>query len=176
MITEAEKRSNQNKPYHKRSCSDRNDKDSRRISGSNVRKHSRSRSRSRNREKYNTSDYSSQRRGELKRTFQIPKDNNDYSQQTMSATSRMKNWKIDKSDGKKRHVVELPRSEPRKVDLGNINSTNEIDKARGIGECILTEAEMNKLGARIIKAELMGDDVRFLLHQILLLNCIKYCY
>lgn len=163
MIIEAEERSNtkRNKLCHKRSRNDRNDKDSHRISSPNVRKYSRSRSRDRA-EKYNTSDYS-QRYGELKRTFQIPKDS-DYYQRTMPSGSRMKNWKKDKNDEKGRQVIELPMSEPKKVDLENINGTNEIDKDKDIGTCILTEAEMNKLGARIIKAELMDDDVCFLFY------------
>ncbi|XP_024885751.1 CWF19-like protein 2 [Temnothorax curvispinosus] len=154
MITEAERVSSaeRNKLYRKRSHNDRNNEDSYRISGLRMRKHSRSRSKSRDRvEKHTTSDYSSQRRAELKQTYQRPKDNDDYYQRTMPASSRMKNWKKDKE----RQVIELPASEPKEVDLGNINSTNDMDEGQSI---VLTEAEMNKLGARIIKAELMGDD------------------
>lgn len=58
-------------------------------------------------------------------------------------------------------VIELPAYEPKEVDLGNINSMNEIED-KGFG--VLTEAEMNKLEARIIQAELMGDDVRLLFY------------
>lgn len=164
MITEAERMSNvkQNKLYCKRSHNDRNDKDSHKISSLRMGKHSRSRSRDRA-EKYNISDYSSQCRAELKQSYQRPKDNDDYCQQTVSVSSRMKNWKKDKIDEKGRKVIELPASEPKEIDLGNINSVNEVNENKGIDTCVLTEAEMNKLGARIVKAELMGDNVCFLL-------------
>lgn len=163
MITEAEKRSDakQSKLYHKRSHNDRND--SHRISSPNMRKHSRSRNRDCV-EKYNVSDYS-QRCRKLKQIFQIPKDNNDYYRQTMPSSSGVKNWKKDKGNEKEYQVIELPTPETKDVNLGNINSTNETDKDKDIDTCTLTEAEMNKLGARIIKAELMGDDVCFLFYK-----------
>lgn len=162
MITEAERMSNikQNKLYRKRSHNDRDDKDSHKISSLKMKKHSRSRSRSRDRaEKYYVSDYSSQCRAKLKQTYQRPKDNDDCYQQTMSVSSRMKNWKKDKIGEKGHKVIEL--SEPKEIDLGNIvSSTTEINENKAIGgTCVLTEAEMNKLGARIVKAELMGDNV-----------------
>jgi len=163
MIVEAERMSKaqQNKSYRKRCHNDKNVKDTSKISSSRIRKYSRSRSRSRSRDrdrKYNTPNYSSQHRTELKQTYCKSKDN-DY-QQTMPTSSCIKNWKKTKNDGKRCQVTELPAFEPEEIDLGNINSTNEMDEDKGI----LTETEMNKLGARIIKAELMGDDVCLLLY------------
>jgi len=160
MIVEAERMSKaqQNKSYRKRCHNDKNVKDTGKIS-SPRRKYSRSRSRSRDRDgKHNTSNYSSQYRTELKQTYCKSKDN-DY-RLTMPTSSCIKNWKKAKNDGKRCQVTELPAPEPKEIDLGNINSTNEMDEDTDI----LTEAEMNKLGARIIKAELMGDDVRLLFY------------
>lgn len=170
MISEAERAvatARQKKLYSKGSHNDRNDKDSHGISGLRIRKHSRSRSKSRDRVEICTmSDGSSQRRAESKPTYQRPRDNDDsYLQQTTLVRSRTRNWKKDKSEREKgeSQVVELsPVAEPKEVDSGNVNSMNEIAKAKDRGADVFTEAEMNKLGARIIKAELMGDDVRFL--------------
>lgn len=160
MIVEAERMSNaeQDKSYCKRHQNNRNDKSSNRISSPRIRKRSRSRSRD-CAQKYNTYDYSLQRRTRLKEICQKPKDN-DYYQQTASTSSCIKNWKKDKSNEKRRKITELPASEPKEIDLRNINSMNKMGK----GISVLTEAEMNKLGARIIKAELMGDDVRLLFY------------
>lgn len=163
MIVEAEKMSNaeQDKLYCKKYHNNRNDKDSHRISSPRIRKRSRSRSRDRSK-KYNTFNYSLQRRTRLKQICQKPKDNDDY-QQTVSTSSCVKNWKKDKGNEKRRsEITELLASEPKEVDLRNINSMNKMDRDKGIS--ILTEAEMNKLGARIIKAELMGDNVRLLFY------------
>ncbi|XP_011064270.1 PREDICTED: CWF19-like protein 2 [Acromyrmex echinatior] len=166
MIIESERMSNtqQNKSYHKRCYNDKNDRDSHRISSSRIRKRLRSKSRSRSKDrarKYNTSDYSSQHHTGLKQNYHKPKDNDNYHQQTMPAnSSRIKNWKKNKSDEKRYPITELPVSEPKQVDLWNINNntnnTNGIDKNKVVD--VLTEAEINKLGANIIKAELMGDD------------------
>ncbi|XP_018339088.1 PREDICTED: CWF19-like protein 2 isoform X2 [Trachymyrmex septentrionalis] len=160
MIVEAEKMSKtqQNKSYHKICYNDKNDRDSHRISSPRIRKRLRSKSRSRSKdraEKYNT-DYSSEHHTVLKQTYRKPKDSDTYYQQTMPANSRMKNWKKDKSDEKRYPITELSVSEPKQVDLRNINNTNRMDKDKGVG--VLTEAEMNKLGASIIKAELTGDN------------------
>lgn len=161
MIVEAERMSNaQDKSYCKRHQNNRNDKNSNRISSPRIRKRSRSRSRDRA-QKYNTYDYSLQRRTRLKEICQKPKDN-DYYQQTAPTSSCIKNWKKDKSNEKRREITDLPASEPKEIDLRNINSTNKMGRDKGIS--VLTEAEMNKLGARIIKAELMGDDVRLLFY------------
>lgn len=171
MISEAERAvatARQTKLYSKGSHSNRNDKDPHGISGLNrrIRKHSRSRSKSRDRaesSKLLATDYSSQRRAESKPTYQRPRDDDDsYLRRTTLANSRTRNWKKDKGESQ---VVELPPRvtdcEPKEVDSGNVNSTNEIGKATKDcgGAGVFTEAEMNKLGARIIKAELMGDDV-----------------
>ncbi|KAL0133790.1 hypothetical protein PUN28_001038 [Cardiocondyla obscurior] len=160
MIIKAERISNaeQNKLHHKRSHNDRSDKNSYRISKKT--KHSRSRSRSREgAEKYNKLDYSLQCRTVLKQTYQKPKDDDDYYQQATPVSNRVKNWKKDKNLEKERDIVKLSKSESKEsFDLGNINNANEIDECKNVDEHVLTEAEMNKLGARIVKAELMGDD------------------
>ncbi|KYQ51586.1 CWF19-like protein 2 [Trachymyrmex zeteki] len=161
MIIEAERMSNtrQNKLHHRRHYNDKNDRDSHRISSPRIRKRLRSKSRSRSKDragKYNTPDYSSHHRTELKQTYRKPTDNDNYYQRTVPANSSIKNWKKDKSSEKRCSVTELPVSESKEVDLRNINSPNEIDKGKDVG--VLTKAEMNKLGARIIKAELTGDD------------------
>ncbi|XP_011874812.1 PREDICTED: CWF19-like protein 2 [Vollenhovia emeryi] len=160
MISQAEGMSDakRSKSYckSKRLHDDRDDRDAYRISSQRPRRSSRSRSRSRDRaEKRDTSDYSSQRRAGLKRTCQRPKDNDDYYHQALPAVSRTKNWKKYKNDDK---VVELPASAPRQVDLGSINSATDEDDGVAGASAVLTEAEMNKLGARIVKAELMGDN------------------
>ncbi|XP_025987934.1 CWF19-like protein 2 [Solenopsis invicta] len=157
MIIEAERMSSaeQNKSYRKRSL-DRNDKDSQKIH--RIRKHSRSRSRSRDRVgKYKTFDYSSERCTELKQTYEKSKDNDDYyNRQTVPASSWRKKWKKDGNDEKKCQVVDSRTSELKQVDSENIANTSEMAKDKGVD--VLTKAEMNKLGAKIIKAELMGDE------------------
>ncbi|XP_012530509.1 CWF19-like protein 2 isoform X2 [Monomorium pharaonis] len=163
MIVEAERMSNrteeQNKPYRQRSHNDRNDEESPKISSHKMKRHSRSRSRSRSRNcirKYNPSSYSLQHRTEFKKMYKKFKDKDDYyySRQPMPATSGRKNWKKDKSDKEKCQVAESPIGESKQIDITNTDEIKVEDKSIDV----LTEAEMNKLGARIIKAELMGDD------------------
>lgn len=161
MIAKAERMSNseQDKFYHK--SNNKNNRNSWRTSNSRKRNHSRSKSRSRSRErtgKYNT-HYSAQST-EQKQMYQRPKENDDYYQQTahMSSSSRIKNWKKDKdNDGKCESESSL--SGLKETSADRINNANEITKSENTG--VLSEAEMNKLGARIIKAEIMGDEVCF---------------
>lgn len=71
----------------------------------------------------------------------------------------MKNWKKDndKNNDRKYEGSELPASQSKETnEKGNVS---EVDKGEGSG--ILSEAEMNKLGARIVKAEIMGDEVHY---------------
>ncbi|XP_018052966.1 PREDICTED: CWF19-like protein 2 isoform X2 [Atta colombica] len=159
MIVEAERMSNtqQNKSYHKSCYNDKNDRDSHRISNPRIRKRSKSRSRSKDcAGKYNTLDYSLQHHTELKRTYRKPKDNDNYYQQTLPVnSSRIKNWKKDKSSEKRYLITELPVSEP-KINLWNINSTNGIDK--GVG--VLTDAEINKLAELAAQLKIQLEHTR----------------
>ncbi|XP_012228699.2 CWF19-like protein 2 [Linepithema humile] len=153
MIIKAEKMSNteQNTSYHKKYY-DRNNKDSHRSSRRKNRSRSRSRSKERA-EKHSTSDYLFQHHtSQQKQTYQRSKVKDNYYQEIAhgSTSNRTKNWKKTKDDGKKPESSKLKETNVENVDV------NVTDKKKDIG--LLTEAEMNKLGARIIKAELMGDD------------------
>lgn len=168
MIAKAERISNseQDKFYHKRSCDDRSNKRSWRTSSSRIRNRSRSRSRSRERiGKYNTGQ---------KQIYQTSKENGDYQKAAhMSSSSRIKKWKRSTNGDQKCESessssrlketalkeTELEEIELKETDADRISSANEAVKSENTG--VLTEAEMNKLGARIIKAEIMGDEVRF---------------
>lgn len=153
MIINAEKRSNtENKYFKKHYNVSRHNKDSHGISSSRLRNRSRSRSRSKERTgKYNIPDYFS-RHVKKKQSFQRPKDNDNYYQQTIhSSISRPKTSDRKHESG----LIESLKLEETKTE--NISNINEMDKNKNIE--ILTEAEMNKLGARIIKAEIMGDNV-----------------
>jgi len=127
----------------------------------NSRKKNYSKSRSRSKErtgKHSTSDYLFQHHtSQWKETYQRLKvDDNYYQKNERGCTSNhVKNWKKSKDDGRKPESPKL-----KETSRENIN-TNVKDKNEDIG--LLTEAEMNKLGARIIKAELMGDNVCMLL-------------
>ncbi|KAL6265373.1 hypothetical protein P5V15_002172 [Pogonomyrmex californicus] len=155
MIAKAESMSNaeQNKKsYYKRYCNERNDKD---LHGNFDlgREHSRSSG-----ERARKVDQLSQRCVELKQNYRKPENNDDYHQQTVPTSSRIKSWKKDKNGDKRcKDVIELPTFDhpSREVDsvfdnTSTTNSNKDID--------VLTETQMNKLGARVIKAELMGDD------------------
>lgn len=178
MIINAEKRSNakQNKLYFKKHYNDRH-KDSQRIPSSRLRNRSRSRSRSRERTgKYNTSDYFSQRHMEKKQSYQRPKDNDNYYQQNThrSTSNHVKNWKKDKREEKKHESELIDSSKLEETKIENISNIYEMDKEKNIG--ILTEAEMNKLGAKIIKAEIMGDDVCYYIIFIIYFNLFQYVF
>lgn len=143
----------------KKHYNDRCNKDFHGTSSSRLRNRSRSRSRSREcTGKYSTSEYFS-RHIKKKPSYQRPKDSDDYYQQTThkSASNRIKNWKKDKSDERKDESELIELSKSRETETENISNMNKMDKNTNVG--ILTEAEMNKLGARIIKAEIMGDNV-----------------
>lgn len=119
--------------------------------------HSRIRSRSRSRErfgKYNTSNYSSQHT-ERKHAYQRPKENDDYYEQNVnrSSSSHTKRWKKDKDDDTKSEAVSVA------CKSRESNTESDITETKSAG--VLSETEMNKLGARIIKAEIMGDEVRY---------------
>lgn len=155
MIIKAEKMSNAKQKKH---YNDRCNKDFHGTSSSRLRNRSRSRSRSREcTGKYSTSEYFS-RHIKKKPSYQRPKDSDDYYQQTThkSASNRIKNWKKDKSDERKDESELIELSKSRETETENISNMNKMDKNTNVG--ILTEAEMNKLGARIIKAEIMGDN------------------
>ncbi|KAM0729681.1 CWF19-like protein 2 [Formica fusca] len=152
MIINAEKMSNaeQNKYFKKHYNVNRHNKDLHRISSSRLRNRSRSRSRSRERTGKYTPDYFSHHI-KKKQSFQRPNDSDNYYQQTThSSTSRLKNSDRKHESG----LIESSRLEETKTK--NISNINEMDKNKNID--ILTEAEMNKLGAKIIKAEIMGDN------------------
>lgn len=193
MIINAEKRSSaeQNKLYFKKHYNDGH-KDSHRISSSRLRNRSRSRSRSKER-KYNTSDYFS-RHIEKKQNYQRPKDSDNYYQQTThssisrskdndnyyqqnthrSTSSHVKNWKKDKRDERKYESEVIDSSKLEETKIENISNIHEMDKDKNIG--ILTEAEMNKLGAKIIKAEIMGDNVCYYIIFIIYFNLFHYVF
>jgi len=134
-----------------------------RLSRSRSRSRSKSRSRSRSRSRRRTQEnekwlfnYQSQEQ----RTYQKPKDNNDdFLNQTnihKSNNNRIKNWKkINNYEKKCETISSISELDKTSIEVNNSNNTNKEEKS----ENILTEAEMNKLGARIIKAELMGDNV-----------------
>lgn len=152
MIINAEKMSNaeQNKYFKKHYNVNRHNKDLHRISSSRLRNRSRSRSRSRERTGKYTPDYFSHHI-KKKQSFQRPNDSDNYYQQTThSSTSRLKNSDRKHESG----LIESSKLEETKTK--NIININEMDKNKNID--ILTEAEMNKLGAKIIKAEIMGDN------------------
>lgn len=174
----------QNKLYFKKHYNDGH-KGSNRISSSRLRNRSRSRSRSKERTgKYNTSDYFSQRRMEKKQSYQRPKDSDNYYQQTThnstrskdndnyyqqnihKSTSHIKNWKKDRRDERKHESELIESSKLEETKIENIsNIHDETDKDKNID--ILTEAEMNKLGAKIVKAEIMGDNVCYYIYTII---------
>lgn len=169
MIIKAEKMSNaeQKKLYFKKHYNDRHNKDLHGISSSRLRNRSRSRSRSRE-HKYSTSDYFSQRHIEKKQSYQRPKDSDNYQQITHRSTSNSsKNWKKDKSDERKHESELIKLSKLKETKTEDKSNINEMDKNKDIS--ILTEAEMNKLGARIIKAEIIGDNVCY--YTIFIIYC-----
>lgn len=164
MIINAEKMSNaeQNKYFKKHYNVNRHNKDLHRISSSRLRNRSRSRSRSRERTGKYTPDYFSHHI-KKKQSFQRPNDSDNYYQQTThsSTTSRLKNSDRKHESG----LIESSKLEETKTK--NISNINEMDKNKNID--ILTEAEMNKLGAKIIKAEIMGDNVCY--YTVFIIYC-----
>lgn len=167
MIAKAERISNpeQDKLYHKRSCNDKSKRNSWRTSSSKERSYSKSRSRSLSRSREQTEKYSTHYSAQSKRQkqmYQRPKENDDHYQQAthMSSSIHVKNWKKDKDDNRE-YKTELSSFELMENNADRISNMNEI--AKNGNTHILSEAEMNKLGARIIKAEIMGDEVFFVI-------------
>lgn len=162
MIAKAERMSNseQDKFHHKRLYDDRSNKSGWRTSSSRIKNHSKSRSRSRSRERTgkHSTCYLSKSTGQ-KQKYQRPKENDDYYQQTahMSSSSRQKHWKKNMDDRK--YESESSSFELKETNVDRIRDANEVNKNENSG--VLSEAEMNKLGAKLIKAEIMGDEVCF---------------
>lgn len=160
MIATAEKASNtkQDKVY-KRYYNDRSNRDKREKSFSCRRSYSRSRSRSpksKIREysgKHSTSIFSSHH-AEQKRIYQRSKDDNPY-QSIHRSTSSTKNWKKNKNN-ETNYEHEKSKPEVKEVDVQQISNIHESETNKSV-----MEVDMNKLGAKIIKAELMGDNVRY---------------
>lgn len=170
MIAKAEKLSNVEED--KLNCKRHNDKnkhDLYRTSDSGMknvlRLSSKSRSTSKTRtqenEKHKISNYQGYIEQQHIRTYQKSKDNNDdlLNQTTEHKFSsnhigKEKNWK-KKNGEKKCETITSLELKKTTIEVYNPNNINEVEKSKSI----LTEAEMNKLGAKIIKAELMGDNV-----------------
>lgn len=112
--------------------------------------HSRSRSRSKEQATKCTSDYKFQHNTSQQKQISQRHKVSDYYQEAAhgSSSNQIKNWKKIKDNEKTPDSSQL-----KETNLENIN-TNVVDN-----KDLLTEAEMNKLAAKIIKAELMGDDV-----------------
>lgn len=127
---------------------------------SRHRSRSRSRSRSRDRDrswKYNKDEsYLKERR--RKQMYKKPADDDNYSSYTSSQRSHgPKKWQKESmreksSEDRRMSEPERKHDAPRTVLENNLEKQEENNKVK-----ILTEAEMNKLGARIVKAEIMGD-------------------
>lgn len=150
MIIKAEEVSNTGQTCHKKYHENHKKYDKSLHRSLKRKNRSRSRSKERTR-KYNTSDDLFHHTSQQKQTYPRSKVN-DYHRETAheSTNDRIKNWKKTKDDGKKSDSSKL-----KEISVENIH-TNVIDKNKVVGP--LTEAEMNKLAAKIIKAELMGDD------------------
>ncbi|KAF7989612.1 hypothetical protein HCN44_008286 [Aphidius gifuensis] len=140
------------------------------------RRRSRSRSRSRDRSRqnyhnnYKHSDFSS----EKKLSFKKPTDNNDsssnYYSKSSSSSSR-KNWQKPKPiDNQDNNVKEVPitsyesikKTKDKRSSPSSSSSESEKEKEEEPTKSndikILSEDELNKLGAAVIKAELRGDE------------------
>lgn len=96
--------------------------------------------------------------------FKKPDQDADYSSAASTSKSTSysgsKNWK--KPDARNRDVDK--KSEASRPGIGKSDSESE-DKSdveeseKNEEDVVMTEAEMNQLGARIVKCEIMGDDV-----------------
>lgn len=158
MITERVSSAKEDKS-HNRYYNDKNNRDkifSRRESRSRSRSRSRSKSKFKSSkeciEKDSTSIYSSHCI-EQKQIYQTPKDNdNSYQQNRYRSSSNIKKWKKHK-DNETTCEQEKFKSELKEMDIQKSSNICEMSIS-------LTEIDMNKLGAKIIKAELMGDNVR----------------
>lgn len=125
--------------------------------------HSRYRSRNWDREqKYES--YRSEKPS-CKPNYQKPTDDGDRhytSAMSKSNSHRVKNWQKDNGKGKN----QLESSVETITEETSVRD-NEVFNTNAQSNDILTKEEMNKLGAKIIKAELMGDDVRDIITIIL---------
>lgn len=169
MIAKAENMSHdeKDKSSYKRYSSDKNKQDLHKNSNSvmkdYLRSKSESKSRSRTRENGTTKSNYQSRYIEQQRSYQKPKDIDDFLKQTTAQTfssKQNKNWKKNKQCDEKCDTIIFP-SKPENTSIEtNRSETNKEEKNTSKNTSkTLTEAEMNKLGAKIIKAELMGNNV-----------------
>lgn len=162
MIAKAESQASNagSRRYHQKYHDKKSSRDRHRDFDSGIREHSRFRSdskeRSRTRGKYSTFDRSSEDMG-YKRNYQKPKDHDDYQERIHRSYSShsKKNWKKDKGHDNDKKTEQSP-PKLKQTDTGNTNNAVETDESESI---VLTEDEMNKLGAKLVKAEIMGDQV-----------------
>ncbi|XP_046751822.1 CWF19-like protein 2 [Diprion similis] len=117
------------------------------------------RERSRSRERYDRQ--SNSRFHERKLAFKKPSQD-EYSNvaSTIKSTlsSRSKNWKKPEAltrEAEKQSKV--PPSRRKSISESEESSDSETNE-NAVEETIMTEAEMNQLGAKIVKCEIMGDD------------------
>lgn len=134
-----------------------------------YRNRSRSRSRSRERSKRHYDNYKSDFNLDKKLSFKRPDDNYnvDSSSYTRPYNSSRKNWKKpEASDEKYKNIestpstssVNLKKSKKHSSSSSSSSESGEDEvKLPNAADKILTEDELNKLGAKIIKAEIMGD-------------------
>lgn len=110
---------------------------------------------------YNT--YRNEYNGRRQRSmFKKPTEHDHFSmtESTNSTSTSTKNWQ--KPEIKERNYKQQKQQmEEDKIKLEVSESTKELKTEKGAGndeQKVLTEAEMNQLGAKIVKAEIMGDD------------------
>lgn len=117
------------------------------------------RDRFKNRENYASSKESVFRERRL--GFKKPDEESNLNAASTSrlptSSSSSKNWK--KPEARERDIrKEMPRSD-NKSESESEEDSDPKSNEKEIIDTIMTEAEMNQLGAKIVKCEIMGDDV-----------------
>ncbi|KAK0095363.1 hypothetical protein PV326_008558 [Microctonus aethiopoides] len=164
QIAEAEKQS-RNSSTSRRNFYDESLSNSRRSNYKrSYRDRSRSRSRSRDRSSRNYDRYKCDFSSKNKIAFKKPdEENHSSSSYSRPSSSSVKSWRKPEANEKIANQQEQSRILKSQQDKSQVKSDSESSDAEEestiVSTKILTDDELNKLGARIVKAEIMGDNV-----------------
>ena len=107
--------------------------------------------------------------------FKRPRGDDDFRDSFSSRRDSRgsKNWQKPEVQEKhrKERLESITKDSQSSLDFKTqkvlITESSSVLKSNEEDDSILTEAEMNKLGAKIVKAEIMGDDVNKIAYMII---------
>ncbi|XP_012277476.1 CWF19-like protein 2 [Orussus abietinus] len=92
-----------------------------------------------------------------KLSFKKPSDNEDIPCHSESNRSRSRKWQKPEFQETSYRKISEVHTQVKPIELNDESDLELETSKKKEDECVLTESEMNQLGAKIVKAEIMGD-------------------